>query len=143
MKLGVVSCCLQKLSYRAEARNLYRSRVFKLRRLHAEHHCDRWVILSTMHGLIEPTTVLDPYEDWIREKDRAWRNAFQDKAWRSIIAYQPKQVVLHMGREYYWPVLMRGLLAAEIDVLTPTRGMNQLDTFSWLQFHTQGLGPRF
>lgn len=143
MKLGIVSCCVTKGRFRAPAQDLYRSRTFKLRRLHTEQTCDRWLILSSLHGIIEPTVMLDPYEDWIRGKSMTRRKSFQQNALRHILRYSASQVLIHAGREYYKPVLECGLVAAGIEVLIPTRGMNQLETFSWLQFNTQGLDPHF
>jgi hypothetical protein len=58
----LVGCVKQKLDQPAEARTLYTSPLFRKGRAHAESAGCPWFILSAQHGLVDPTTVLAPYD---------------------------------------------------------------------------------
>ena len=60
--LGIVGCSRTKLDQAAPARELYaRSSYFRLCFEAAAVECDSVMILSALHGLVEPDTVLSPY----------------------------------------------------------------------------------
>ena len=62
MRVALVSCVKSKLSRPAPARELYTSMLFRGLRTIAERDCDHWFILSAMHGLVEPWSMIEPYE---------------------------------------------------------------------------------
>lgn len=59
--IGLVGCAAAKLTRPAPARELYTSQLFRKASAYAEAHSDRWYILSALHGLVSPETVLEPY----------------------------------------------------------------------------------
>ena len=65
-----------KLAHRAPARDLYHSRLWSWRRSYAEASGLPWLILSAKHGLLEPATVVYPYDlalaDLTASQRRAW-----------------------------------------------------------------------
>lgn len=61
MKVGLVACAAQKLARAAPAKDLYVSQLFRAARAYCEAHYDRWYVLSALHGLVEPDTILEPY----------------------------------------------------------------------------------
>lgn len=60
--VGLVGCVKSKLSRPAPAQELYTSALFEGRRRWVEQTCDRWFILSALHGLVHPDEVLEPYD---------------------------------------------------------------------------------
>lgn len=60
--IGLVACSATKLAWAAPARDLYQGQLFRAARAFAEKHCDRWYILSAMHGVLEPAQVVEPYD---------------------------------------------------------------------------------
>ena len=60
--VGLVGCASQKLHRPAPARDLYVSQLFRKASAYAEASCDRWYVLSALHGLVHPDTVLEPYD---------------------------------------------------------------------------------
>lgn len=58
-----MSCGKAKLDRPAPACELYTGNLFQGTRRHVEAAgYDRWFILSALHGLVEPDTVLEPYD---------------------------------------------------------------------------------
>jgi hypothetical protein len=62
LTVGLVGCASQKLQRPAPARELYVSQLFKKASAYAEATCDRWYVLSALHGLVRPDTVIEPYD---------------------------------------------------------------------------------
>src|ERR1700683_3595000 len=71
----LVACCGPKLAEPAPAADLYVSALFKKARTYAEQR-GRWFILSALHGLLDPSTVIDPYDVTLKkmpaQKRREW-----------------------------------------------------------------------
>lgn len=61
-RIGLVGCGKIKRSEHAPARDLYTGPLFQKARAYAEATCDRWYVLSAFHDLVEPDTVLMPYD---------------------------------------------------------------------------------
>jgi hypothetical protein len=73
--LVLVSCCGLKLARPAPARELYQSPLFKLARRFAEQSGRPWVILSALHGVVDPEQIIEPYDQRMptaREAAQAW-----------------------------------------------------------------------
>ena len=59
----LISCCKEKLSYSAKAKDLYQSEGFKKRLSEAfSHNPDEILILSAKHHIVELDQVLEPYD---------------------------------------------------------------------------------
>lgn len=68
-RLGIVSCGKAKLSQASEASALYTSPLFRKSHAIASATCDRVLILSAKHGLIESNDVIEPYDVSANELD--------------------------------------------------------------------------
>lgn len=81
--IGLVGCAAAKLARPAPARELYTSQLFRKAAAYAELHSDRWYILSALHGLVAPSTVLEPYNVKLGHKSGPpiWQ-------WASLVAEQ-------------------------------------------------------
>lgn len=78
MRVGVISCCKEKLDRPAPARELYRSRLFRAASEWIETRTDRWVILSALHGVVDPDTILEPYDLRLDDMSPTERNRWAD-----------------------------------------------------------------
>ena len=71
----LVACCGPKLPEPAPAADLYVSSLFKKARTYAERR-GRWFILSALHGLLNPTKEIAPYDVTLKklpaQKRREW-----------------------------------------------------------------------
>jgi hypothetical protein len=62
LPIGLVGSASQKLRRLAAARDLHVAQLFKKASAYAEQTCNRWYVLSAKHGLVNPGTVLEPYD---------------------------------------------------------------------------------
>ncbi|MEX0754979.1 MAG: DUF6884 domain-containing protein [Actinomycetota bacterium] len=127
-RIGLVGCVKKKQSASAPARDLYTSALFRGRRAFVERTCARWFILSAKHGLVDPSTVLEPYDETLKGAPTATR-----RTWSESVADQMRTVLgplrgltfeVHAGADYLDFGLERALLGDGADILRPTRGMS-------------------
>src|SRR5438477_185305 len=62
VRVGLVGCVKKKGPVAAPAGELYVSPLFVGRRRFVTASCDRWFILSALHGLLDPGEVIEPYD---------------------------------------------------------------------------------
>lgn len=126
-RLGLVGCVKQKWSWAGPAQDLYISTLFRGRRHYVEHTCDRWFILSAVYGLVDPLTLLEPYDVTMKDATTAQRRAWSERVLRQIdqaVEPQPGDLFqIHAGAEYRNFGLDAGLLARRCRVEIPTEGL--------------------
>ena len=92
-----------------------------------ERACDRWWILSALHGLVDPDAVLAPYDVTLTRASVAQR-----RAWSGRVLSQLREmgdlgagdvVEIHAGADYRDYGLVAGLRAQGVDVVVPTEGL--------------------
>jgi hypothetical protein len=120
----LVACGATKADHAAPARDLYRGDLFKRARRYVEAIGARtvatfkdgaptWAILSAKHGLLEPETIVSPYDerlpsDWLRR--RAWAG----RVAQALGVAAGDRVVFLAGRDYrdeLWSMLTRAGVA--------------------------------
>ena len=80
MKVVLVSCVKSKLAHPAPAAELYTSSLFRGSLNYAKRlKPDRVFILSALHGLVEPTQVIAPYEETLNGKPKAVLQQWADR----------------------------------------------------------------
>jgi hypothetical protein len=111
-KIVLIGCGKSKRSTAAKAKDLYTGPLFKARRKAAEASGARWFIVSALHGLVDPETVLEPYD--VRLGDDAPRGTMFQPTRRNAIAAWGRGVTaalaalvdgradieLHAGKDY-------------------------------------------
>ena len=131
--LCLVSCVSVKRSAAAPARDLYVSHWFRKARACIEALGCPWYILSAKHGLLDPNSMIDPYDETLKampvDRRRIWaREVIEDLAPRLAGV---NSVTLFAGmayREFLEPELRgRGLR-----VHVPMLGMRIGQQLSWL-----------
>jgi len=73
--LIIIGCGKSKRQHASPAADLYTGQLFRAARQYAEAHADAYLIASARHGLVEPTAILEPYDDTLPagfDERRAW-----------------------------------------------------------------------
>jgi hypothetical protein len=124
MKIGLVGCVKQKAIAPRPARELYVSPLFVGRRQYVERSCDQWVILSARHGVVEPLTVLEPYDETLdtasTERRQRWSHWVLEQLAALFVPLDGHTFEIHAGRPYWAFGLADGLHAAGATVEMPT-----------------------
>jgi hypothetical protein len=118
----------------SEARDLYVSPLFRGLRAYAEAHAERWYILSAEHGIIEPSTVIEPYERSLITMRKAQRSEWWDGVQRQLPSILPPtaHVILLAGARYR-ENLEPHLVANGYEVEVPLKGLSQGLQLQWLK----------
>jgi hypothetical protein len=118
-----------KGSDRAIARELYTSPLFRGRRAYVEESCETWFILSARHGLVDPDTELDPYDETLKDMPRVARRKWAESVLTALTArlghLGGHAFEIHAGAEYRDWGLAQGLRAAGAIVEVPAAGLSQ------------------
>lgn len=128
MRIGLVGCVKGKSPVPAPAADLYTSTLFVGRRAYVERDCERWWILSALHGLVHPATPLAPYDVTLvgarRPVKREWAARVLGQL-DATIAVRGVEVEVHAGAEYRDFGLVDGLVTRSATVIVPARGLTQ------------------
>ena len=130
----LVGCVKRKLDHPAPAQDLYTSALFARERAYAERHGDRWFVLSAMHGLVEPHTVIQPYEQRLSSMNRSQRDEWGERVVRDLqLNLGPldgKTFEIHAGAAYADSISGR-LRSEGADVVEPLRGLAIGERLAW------------
>jgi len=83
LHVGLVAYRRTKTDRPRPARDLYVSPLFGAARAYTERHYDQWLILSALPGLVDPDTVLRPYDLSLRQL-----SAGEREVWANHIALE-------------------------------------------------------
>lgn len=128
MRIGLVSCTKSKLGEAAPARRLYEpSTLFRGARCHVERSCERWLILSAKHGLLDPDSVIAPYDETLTTAGagarRAWSRRVLEQLRAELGDLGAHTFEIHAGAAYVSFGLKEGLVAAGARVEEPLAGL--------------------
>jgi hypothetical protein len=127
MPIGLVGCVKEKAAHARPAAELYTSTLFRGRRRYVEHTCDRWFVLSAKHGLIDPSDVIEPYDETLKTKGRAERRVWSAKVIGQLEAalgtIGGHTFEIHAGAEYRDFGLLDELRHRGAFIEIPTEGL--------------------
>lgn len=127
MRIGLVGCVKGKASTARSARDLYESPLFGGRRAYVIRSCDRWFILSARHGLVEPSTVLEPYDDALQDVSRGerrrWARLVIGQLVSTLSSVRDQTFEIHAGNAYTGFGLTSGLIDMGARVELPGAGL--------------------
>ena len=135
--IGLVACSRGKARHAAPARELYVSPLFRAARAYAERQYGpgRWLILSALHGLVDPDTVLDPYDLGLRQLSAREREAWGNRVAVELTERFPAATVLwfHAGALY------RDAIAPVVahQVRSPLAGLGIGEQLAWYHRHAE------
>ena len=125
----ILGCVKTKQRGKWPAKDLYTSPLFVGRRRFVEAGCDRWFILSALHGLLDPHQVIEPYEQCLVASGAAERRGWAERVLRSVddvlgnVAGATFEI--HAGATYRDFGLVDGLHRRGAEVVVPAAGLSQ------------------
>lgn len=147
----LVACSATKLDRAAPAGDLYTSQLFKKSRAYAERIGAPWFILSAKHGLLDPRTIIHPYNETLttarKQQRREWsaRTAWQLRGAKREELYREKlvpllgsgeRVVMRAGNRYAEHLKPKLRILCGVKVERPMAGMG---IGKQLQFLTEAM----
>ena len=131
--VGLISCVGKKRPNAAEAKELYDSALFAKSRKFVEQRCDSWFILSAKYGLVDPTHVIEPYEETLNTKSRRERDQWTDRVWATLRhRLRPDDRVTILAGERYRKNLVRLITEYGCHVDVPMKGLGIGRQLQWL-----------
>ncbi len=129
----LVSCVKSKLPNEAAARDLYTSAQFRGGRRYAEAVGAPWYVLSAFYGLVEPQTIVAPYDFTLNTLPIAERREWAEKVFDQLIRAEPNigRVIILAGKRYR-EFLVPKLLARGVHVNVPMEHLRQGEQLAWL-----------
>lgn len=128
MRVGLVGCVKSKLPHAAPAQDLYTSALFRGARCAVERSCERWIILSALHGLVDPAQITEPYEQTLTKASPSEREAWSRRVLGQVDTALGADLSghtfeAHAGRAYLAFGLVKGLEARGALVAEPLDGL--------------------
>lgn len=136
MEVGLVSCTKSKRDHATEPAGLYmESAFFRKAREYVERNHDDWYILSAKHHLLTPhADPIEPYNETLSgatlERKRDWAVTIHSQLQECDLLSPGTRLVFHAGRDYY-DQLLPLLNEEDVDVKTPTDGLQFGETLAW------------
>lgn len=100
MRIGLVACCGQKLEGRHPAGEIYQSSLFLKSREWVEKNCDKLMILSAKHGLIDPHQVIESYDVTLNDMPAQQRKDWSEKVRAQMQSFVNDEIVVLAGKNY-------------------------------------------
>jgi hypothetical protein len=132
-RIALVSCVKTKAERACQARDLYTSAWFTKARSLIERSRLTWFILSAEHGLVDPQTVIAPYEKTLNKMGAGERKAWAERVIGQMATVLPDadEIILLAGQRYR-DGLMPYLQARFPKVSIPMEGLTSGRQLNWL-----------
>jgi len=131
--LYLVSCVAKKQYDASAAKDLYTSPWFKKARAYVESTGNSWFFLSAEHGLVDPETVIAPYERTLNKMSvterRAWANRVISQMSGKLAGVDT--IVILAGMRYR-EFIMGDLQCVVPKVEVPLEGLRIGEQLAWL-----------
>jgi len=134
----LVSCVGAKSAVPSKAKDLYISDWFRKARCYVERSGSPWFILSAAYGLIDPESVISPYEKTLNRMGVAERRTWARGVTRDMDQQLPTcDVIVVLAGARYREFLMDYLSRRAKHVRVPMEGLRIGEQLSWLDSHTK------
>jgi hypothetical protein len=134
----LIGCVKTKQLRAMPAAELFTGALFDRRRRYAEDADVPWYLLSGKYGLLEPDEVIGPYDEYLADQSRAYRDAWGRWVVTRLRLLVPQltgtRVEIHAGRDYVEPIRSR-LEALGAVVETPLNHLRQGEQLRWYDQH--------
>lgn len=130
--LALVSCVSQKRPTPSPARDLYTSDWFKKARAYVEARQHPWLILSAEYGVLDPDTIVAPYERTLNTMGVAARRDWAEGVFTSLAPrLTGVRRVIVMAGDRYRAFLVPRIQALGIEVEVPMFGLRIGEQLRW------------
>jgi hypothetical protein len=146
VRVGLVGCTKSKRPGAFRAADLYSpSALFRGRRAYVERTCDRWFVLSALYGLVEPETMIEPYDVSLTKAPERERRDWSERALKALDnelgGLSGHTFECHAGAAYLDHGLVAGLRARGATVERPTDGLSLGQQLSFYS-HDAHIAPK-
>ena len=132
--LLLLGCVSKKSRTARKAKDLYDSQLFRSRRGYAEATDRPWLILSALHGVVDPEAVLEPYDLALESLPDSERQAWGEEAARAIenrVGSLAERVIeVHAGAAYV-DAVRPALERRGCTVSIPLKGLRLGEQLHW------------
>jgi hypothetical protein len=131
--IALIACASAKRSVAAPAAEMYVSSLFTKARMYAEEHASAWYVLSAKHGLVDPASVIEPYDVTLNTM-----GARERREWAALVSRQLEGVVgsgdraIVLAGVRYREGVVDGLRARGVRVEIPLEGLRIGEQLAWL-----------
>ena len=131
--IALVACVSKKNKRPMVARDLYISDWFKKASAYAETISDKWFILSAKYGLVDPNSVIAPYNETLNNMPVSKCRTWSLKVMQDLRPQLNKDdhIVILAGLKYR-EFLVKPLHSAGCQVEIPIEGLRIGEQLSWL-----------
>ena len=154
--IALIGCGKEKAAVPAPAKEIYTGQLFQASRRWAERNTDAYFIASAKHLVMEPNTVIEPYDLAITDlsaEDQMWRARQIESQFHSrwvefcefakgpngfVVATKKPRVVLLASQAYlrgFYDRALRGVKLYEFE--DPLRGLGIGQRLAWLKQQTR------
>ena len=128
-----MSCVAKKRTYAAPARDLYTSALFQKARAYAEGTADAWFVLSAKYGLVNPDTVIEPYDVTLNEMGVGERRVWVAKVQQQLeLVTRTGDTIVMLAGAHYREGLTAALQRRGVRVEVPMQGLKIGEQLQWL-----------
>ena len=138
----LVGCVSRKEASARPAKDLYRTELFRRRRAYAEATGHPWLIISALHGVVEPDAVIEPYDVRLTDLSALERGALGERIAAELHdrfgALRDRLFEVHAGDEYF-ALLTTALTPHGAALRRPLRGLRIGEQLAWYGGRTSPL----
>jgi hypothetical protein len=137
-RICLVSCVSLKAKEPSRARDLYKSPLFKKASEVAGKEFDRWYVLSAKYGLVDPDTVIGPYDKTLLDMAHDERFRWAEDVFRELVrCTSPDDEITFFAGSKYRENLTPLLAKRGNRVSIPMAGLGIGRQLSWLARRAQ------
>jgi len=131
--IALVACVSKKNKRPMVARDLYISDWFNKASAYAEANSEKWYILSAKYGLVDPNSVIAPYDETLNNMPIAKRRTWSTNVMQNLrpLLNKGDHIVILAGMKYR-EFLVEPLRSAGCQVDVPMEGLRIGEQLSWL-----------
>lgn len=130
----LIGCVKSKRAEASPAKDLYTSALFRKAWAYAEATGVAWFILSALHGLVHPDTILAPYDRYLAGQSRSYREAWGERVTTQLAtalgSLEDRVIEIHAGSPYVG-ALRPPLDRAGARLRNPLHGLTLGQRLSW------------
>lgn len=105
-------------------------------RRYAEGNCDEWLILSAKYGVLQPESVIAPYELTLNALPISERMQWAEMAWRQLARILPSKAhIIILAGARYRTLLLPQLSSTDFTIEIPMEGLRMGEQMKWLNEH--------
>lgn len=146
MRVGLIGCVKTQVSQAKRAEDLFESPLFFGRRNYVDKVCDRWFIMSAVHGLTRPGDFIESYDTTLADVSvaarRTWSNNIITALRAELGGLSGHIFEIHAGADYRAFGLVKGLRAAGGVIELPTEGLSLAQQVSFYKKHASVKSPK-